>query len=62
LNYSPRAAWEFTAEEASTYLEWMQESAVEILKELQKNAPAHEDKIKEINAKMKKAQALRKLS
>jgi uncharacterized protein (UPF0332 family) len=36
--YSPRAAWEFTAEEVSTYLEWVKESAVDILEELQKKA------------------------
>ena len=56
--YSPRAAWEFTAEEVSTYLEWVKESAVDILKELQKNAPEHETKLKEINDKLIKAQSL----
>jgi uncharacterized protein (UPF0332 family) len=50
--YSPRAAWEFTAEEVSTYLEWVKESAVDILEELQKNAPEHETKLKEINDKL----------
>jgi len=50
--YSPRAAWEFTSEEVLTYLEWMKESAVDILKELQKNAPEHETKLKEIKDKM----------
>ena len=50
--YSPRAAWEFTAEEISTYLEWVKESAVDILEELQKNAPEHETKLKEIYDKM----------
>ena len=58
--YSPRAAWEFTAEEVFTYLGWMQESAAEILKELQKNAPEHKIKVKEFNAKMKKANSARK--
>jgi len=56
--YSPRAAWEFTPEEVSTYLEWVKESAVDILKELQKNAPEHETKLKEINDKLLKAQSL----
>jgi uncharacterized protein (UPF0332 family) len=56
--YSPRAAWEFTAEEVSTYLEWVKESAVDILKELQKNAPEHEPKLKEINDKLINAQSL----
>jgi uncharacterized protein (UPF0332 family) len=50
--YSPRAAWEFTSEEVLTYLEWMKESADDILKELQKNAPEHETKLKEIKDKM----------
>jgi uncharacterized protein (UPF0332 family) len=56
--YSPRAAWEFTAEEVSTYLEWVKESAVDILKELQKNAPEHEPKLKEITDKLIHAQSL----
>jgi uncharacterized protein (UPF0332 family) len=50
--YSPRAAWEFTSEEVLTYLEWMRESAVDILKELQKNAPENEMQLKEIKDKM----------
>ena len=49
---SPRAAWEFTAEEVSTYLEWVKESADDILEELQKNVPEHETKLKEIYDKM----------
>ena len=56
--YSPRAAWEFTSEEVLTYLEWMKESAVDVLKELQKSAPEHETKLKEINDKLRKAQSL----
>jgi uncharacterized protein (UPF0332 family) len=56
--YSPRAAWEFTAEEVSTYLEWVKESAVDILKELQKNAPENETKLKEIKDKLTKAKYL----
>ena len=55
--YSPRAAWEFTAEEVSTYLEWVKESAVDVLKELQKNAPENETKLKEIKDKLIKAQS-----
>jgi hypothetical protein len=53
--YSPRAAWEFTPEEEMTYLGWMQESAVDILKELQKNAPEHKTRLKEIKDKTLKA-------
>ena len=55
--YSPRAAWEFTAEEVSTYLEWVKESAVDILEELQKNAPEHEIKLKKIQDKLNKAES-----
>ena len=55
--YSPRAAWEFTSEEVSTYLEWVKESAVDVLKELQKNAPENETKLKEIKDKLIKAQS-----
>jgi uncharacterized protein (UPF0332 family) len=55
--YSPRAAWEFTAEEVSTYLEWVKESAVDILEELQKNAPEHEIKLKKIHDKLNKAES-----
>ena len=55
--YSPRAAWEFTPEEVMTYLGWMKESAVDILKELHKNAPEHKTRLKEINDKMIKAQS-----
>ena len=58
--YSPRAAWEFTSEEVLTYLEWLKESAVEILKELKKNAPEHEKKLNEINDKLIKAQSRQK--
>ena len=50
--YSPRAAWEFTSEEVSTYLDWVKESAIDILEELRKNAPEHETKLKEIYDKM----------
>jgi uncharacterized protein (UPF0332 family) len=53
--YSPRAAWEFTSEEVLTYMEWLKKSAVDILKELQKSAPEHETKLKEINDKLIKA-------
>ncbi len=60
--YSPRAAWEFTSEEVTIYLEWVKESAVDILEELQKKVPEHEDKLKKINNKLKKAQSLRKLN
>ena len=55
--YSPRAAWEFTSEEVSTYLEWVKESAGDVLKELQKNAPENETKLKEIKDKLIKAQS-----
>jgi uncharacterized protein (UPF0332 family) len=54
--YSLSAAWEFTSEEVTTYLEWVQESAVDILKELQKKAPENEDKLNELNNKLIKAQ------
>jgi uncharacterized protein (UPF0332 family) len=56
--YSPRAAWEFTSEEVSTYLEWVKESAVDILEELQKNVPEHKIKLKDINDKLNKAKSL----
>ena len=56
--YSPRAAWEFTSEEVLTYLEWVKESAVDILKELQKSAPEHETKLKEIASKLTEAPTL----
>ncbi len=58
--YSLSAAWEFTSEEVTTYLEWVKESAVDILEELQKNAPEHETKLKEINDKLIKAQSRQK--
>jgi hypothetical protein len=50
--YSSSAAWEFTSEEALTYLDWMKEPAIDIIKELQKTAPEHADRLKEINAKL----------
>jgi len=53
--YSSRAAWEFTSEELTTYLEWVKESAVDILKELQMKAPENEDKVKRLNNKLIKA-------
>ena len=56
--YSPRAAWEFTAEEVSTYLGWMKESAVDIFEELQKNVPEHKIKLKKIHDKLNKAKSL----
>jgi uncharacterized protein (UPF0332 family) len=58
--YSPRAAWEFTSEEVQTYLDWTKESAVDVLKELQKSVPEHETKLKEINDKLIKAQSRQK--
>ena len=54
--YSLSAAWEFTSEEVTTYLEWVKESAVDIIKELQKKAPELETKLDEINDKLIKAQ------
>jgi uncharacterized protein (UPF0332 family) len=54
--YSSTAAWEFTAEEVTTYLGWLKETGVEILAELQKNAPEIKDKLKKLDNKLIKAQ------
>jgi uncharacterized protein (UPF0332 family) len=51
--YSPRAAWEFTQEEVSTYLEWLQSSGGEILKELKKSSPDFQAKIIDLDDKLK---------
>jgi uncharacterized protein (UPF0332 family) len=52
--YSPRAAWEFTAEEVATYLEWVRSSAREILAELSKSVPEHKEKIAAFETKISK--------
>ncbi len=49
--YSSSAAWEFTAEEVTTYRAWVQESAVDILAELQLNAPMLKDKLNMVSDK-----------
>ncbi len=54
--YSSTAAWEFTAEEVAIYLEWVKESADDIIEELQKYTPEIQDKLKKLNNKLIKPQ------
>ena len=56
--YSSSAAWEFTSEEIATYLEWVKESAADIIAELQTKAPPLRDKLKKVYKKLIKAQPL----
>lgn len=55
--YSPRAAWEFTKEEVSTYLRWLQSSGEEILEELKKSARELQEKIADLDEKLKNLQS-----
>jgi uncharacterized protein (UPF0332 family) len=53
--YSTRAAWEFTSEEVKTYMEWVKESASDILRELQNRSPENKDKLKNLSDKLIKS-------